>query len=153
MSTSFSIIHHWAFSWYGQTMDNWILLLTVLERVRGSATGHKMSFVAMSESMRIIHPGLVHGWGVSVFHIVESLVFSAHIMKWDCHSAMRPVRCWWRTSRTCCWNADKRKIDWESEANDFMNQGRKVRRTSWVQECPNTKLIPWVFLSTTVPIT
>ena len=31
--------------------------------------------------MRIIHSCLVHGRGVVVFHIVESLVFSAHIMK------------------------------------------------------------------------
>lgn len=38
--------------------------------------------------MRIIYPGLVQGWGVLVFHIVESLVFSAHIVRLSpCHEA------------------------------------------------------------------
>lgn len=76
--------------------------------------------------MRIIHPGLVQGWGVLVFHIVESPVFSAHIMKWGCHPAMRPVCSQRQTWRTC-W---KERAE-DSEATSFMNQRRK---TSWVQE-------------------
>lgn len=84
--------------------------------------------------MRIIHPGLVQGWGVSVFHIVESLVFSAHIMKWDCHPAMRPVCSQRRTWRTCCWSSTWKERKRETKRVSFMKQRRKVRKTSWVQQ-------------------
>lgn len=55
-------------------------------------------------SLKIIHPGL------GVFLMVEFLVFSAHIMKWECCPAMRPACSQRLTWRTCCWgNNEKRK--------------------------------------------
>lgn len=130
---------------YGQATDNWKLsnkrvgILTQQPHGLFTTTINKAVQVATKCPllrrpiviswcfMRIIHPCLVHGRGVTVFHIVEFLVFSAHIMKWDCHPTMRSVRCQWWTGRK---RASQR--DNEREATTFMNQRRKARRTSWV---------------------
>lgn len=124
-------------------MANWILVttMTVLFWVLQRRKGAKICLLlqrlrAVSWClMRIIHSGLVQGWGGPVFHIVKSLVVSAHIMKWDCHPAMRPLRSQKQTLRTCCWcNTERRTRESLKRLRPVRIQEEKVGKTSWVQE-------------------
>lgn len=159
------------FPWYGQTMANWMLATTMclhtftatLLIVWATITGQGLNPTAAQGAkiclllqrlravswclMRIIHSALVQGWGGLVFHIVESLVFSAHIMKWDCHPAMRPLCSRKQTWRTCCWSNKDRRTSERVRPHVLWIQ--EVGKASWVQEKLKKK---WVSLAYAVKV-
>lgn len=122
---------------------------TKSDQIRQRSKRPQYFFVIMSESLKIIHRGLLNGWGVSGFHIVESLVFSAHITKWDCHPAMTPACFLWQAWRTCCWGHPKQRkvVSLSGDVTSFTNKRRTKSRMAGQKCGSSAKIILLHFFS------